>query len=257
MAIQVGKLDVPAQLSGGESFLSDKHALFFRKDSKIPTSFVKGTTRFVLKNSYTPTATGIENEDDKEYYAYEESVNDIGGGIFRVNTKYAKVPETHYTLEVLNIPYLKFRGVSSITGGAITINTAYLFNFLNVQSIKDVKFFNEDGFTSEEEKGGTINVSCRVKHEYQLLEINDLASGNLDGLQFEVSSEPNSFGDGLMNCGYIGGANDPIVNVNIDSNQVFTFSSANPSPKVRIASGVYAGNIYFKKTFQIIQNVVV
>jgi len=255
MAIQSGKLDVPSSLESGELFLSDKHASFFRKDSKIPTSFVKGTTSFVLKNSYTPTATGIENDKDKGYYAYEESVTDMGGGIFKVNTKYAKVPETHYTLQVLNIPYFKFRGVASITGGSITINTAYLFNFLNVQSAKDVKFFNEDGFSSKEEKGGTINVSCRVKHEYQLVEIDELATGNLDALTFEVSTASNSFGDGVMNCGYIGKDDDPVVNVNIDSTQNFEFSSSNPSPKIKIASGVYAGNIYFKKTFQIIQNV--
>jgi len=240
--------------------LADPNANFFRKDPQIPDSLVISQTTFIDKADYTPTATGTEIASPySAYYLYEEAVTDIGGGIFRVVGKYAKVPDTWYSFETLNIPYTKFLGISLLSAGSIIINTSYLFNFLNVQSIEDVKFFNEDGFTDSEQKNGTINVACRVKHEYVLVPAANVFDGNIADsvISFEVSTAANVFSDGKLNCGYIQRNGDPQSNVNIDNESTFSFSNAQPSSKVQIASGVYAGNIYYKHTFNIVRDVVV
>ncbi len=247
--------DFPSGLSNG-AVESDPNANYFRKDSSIPTSFVISTTSFVEKSNFKHTKIGAESESNKKYYAFEESLTDIGGGVFKVTTKYAAVPETWYSYESINIPYLKFSGLSVVGGGKITINTTYLFNFLNVQSIADVNFFNEDGYTSFEEKSGTINVACRVKHEYVLLKPEDIKSGNID-MAFDVSIDSISFGDGKYNCGYMMRDGDPQVNENIDKESTFNFATSSPSPKVRIASGIYAGVIYYKHTYEIIDDVTI
>ncbi len=247
--------DIPSAMVEGKVEL-DPNSNFFRKDSKIPTSNVVCTASYVDKSNYVPTIIGEEHEVHKLHYAYEESLTDIGGGFFKVDTRYAQVPDTWYSFETINIPYLKFRGLSVISGGSITINTAYLFNFLNVQSISDVSFFNEDGYTNFEEKSGTINVACRIKHEYVLLTEEDISNGTIDDkMAFTASSDANSFGDGKFNCGYFMKADDPQNNVSIDKESTFTFTAEAPSPKVRISSGVYAGIIYYKNSYEIVSDV--
>lgn len=249
--------DIPPAMVEGKVEV-DPNSNFFRKDSKIPTSNVVCTASYVDKSNYVQTIIGEEHEVHKLHYAYEESLTDIGGGFFKVDTKYAKVPDTWYSFETINIPYLKFRGLSVISGGSITINTSYLFNFLNVQSISDVSFFNEDGYTNFEEKSGTINVACRVKHEYVLLTEEDIATGSIDDkMAFTASDDENSFGDGAFNCGYLLRSGDPQINVPIDELSIFAFTGEAPSPKVRISSGVYAGVIYYKNSYEIVSNVVV
>lgn len=249
--------DLPGEVtSSPQGLLADPNSNLFRKDPRCSTSNVIVTTSFVDKANYTPTNVGEPNEKKPEFFAYEETVSDIGGGIFKITTRYAQVPETWYSFASINIPYLKFRGVSVLTAGGITINTAYLFNFLNIQSSADLKFFNIDGFTSTEEKSGTINVACRIKHEYVKLDIENIKSGDgLDAMKFEEFSTDNDFGDGPYNCGYFLLAGDPQANEAIDKESTFAFTSASPSPKVKIESGVYAGNIYFKNTYQIIGDV--
>ena len=247
--------DLPGELISGEAEL-DPNSNFFKKDSSIPTSDVVATVSYVDKANYSPLVVGLESDVHKLHYAYEESVADIGNGFFRVTTRYAKVPDTWYSFESINIPYLKFRGVSIIGGGGITIGTAYLFNFLNVQSIADVNFFNEDAYTSFEEKSGTINVACRVKHQYVLLLKEEIKDGNIDTkMSFATSSSGNSYGDGAFNVGYMQRDGDPTVNVSIDTLSNFVFTAADPSPKIRIASGIYAGNIYYKHTYEIVSTV--
>ncbi len=249
------KADLPSALDNGK-LVVDSKANFFRKDPRCPTSFVIGETSFVTKDNYDAVDIGEPSTKNTDHYAYEETVSDIGGGVLKITTRYAAVPETWYSFESLNIPYLKFRGVSVLTAGSITLNTAYLFSFLNVQSSADLKFFNEDGFTSVEEKSGTINVACRVKNEYVLLEGTDIKSGNIPNtMEFAVETGSNIFGDGKFNCGYFMRSDDPQTNEAIDKETEFTFSTSEPSPKVKIESGVYAGNIYFKKTYQIVANV--
>ncbi len=247
--------DLPSTLVDGEKTL-DPNSNYFKKDSSIPTSDVIATVSYVDKANYIPLLVGEENEVHKLHYAYEETLSDIGGGFFKVTTRWAKIPDTWYSFESINIPYLKFRGVSIIGGGGITIGTAYLFNYLNVQSISDVNFFNEDGYTSFEEKSGTINVACRVKHEYVLLTAEEIKDGNIDTkMAFAVSQDENSFADGEFNVGYMLRTGDPQVNVSIDTETAFAFKTDAPSPKVRIASGIYAGNIYYKHTYEIVSTV--
>tara|TARA_Y100000114_G_scaffold37024_1_gene32591 strand:+ start:4376 stop:5155 length:780 start_codon:yes stop_codon:yes gene_type:complete len=250
--------DLPSGLEE-TGLVTDAYANFFKKDPQIPDSFVIAETSFIGKENYTPIATGTVSSthqaEGSEYYAYEESVNDIGGGIFRVTTRYAKVPSTWYSFETLNIPYVKFRGVSVVAAGGITINSAFLYNYLNVQSISDVKFFDEDGFTDSEEKTGTINVACRVKHDYLKIDSTEVSSGAISTIDFPVSSSATSFGDGPLNCGYIQRSGDPQENVGIDTESTFTFTNTNPSPKIKIESGVYAGHIYYRHTHEIVRDV--
>ena len=252
------KADIPSQLESG-MLQVDPNANIFRKDPQNPTSLVIVTTSFVQKSDYIDEQTpiGEAHPTQNTFYAYEETVSDVGGGFFEVKTRYAQVPDTWYSFESINIPYVKFLGLSTISAGAIVINTTYLYNFLNVPSIADVKFFNEDGFTSVEEKTGTINVACRVKHEYALATLETLKSGDIAStvIDFSVSTAANVFGDGPLNCGYIMRNGDPQSNMSIDSESTFTFTNINPSSKVRIASGIYVGIIYYKNTYEIVRDV--
>jgi len=235
----------------------DETSNFFIKDSKIPKSYVVVEKFAQNKGVYEPALNGTAHPKKTDYFLYEEGVKDIGNGIFEIEAKYAAVPPVWYSFETLNIPYLKFKGLSVIGGGSITINTSYLFNYLNVQSIGDVNFFNEDAYTSFEEKSGTINVACRVKHEYVNVPDEQVLSGDILQMNFDISSDLNSYGDGAFNCGYFLRDADPQVNVSIDQESTFQFETSTPSPKVRIASGVYAGNIYYKHTYEIIAPVTI
>ena len=74
-------------------------------------------------------------------------------------------------------------------------------------------------------------------------------------MSFATSSSGNSYGDGAFNVGYMQRDGDPTVNVSIDTLSNFVFTAADPSPKIRIASGIYAGNIYYKHTYEIVSTV--
>jgi len=234
----------------------DDTSNFFIKDSKIPDSYVIVETAVQSKQDYEPTNAGVAHPTKTDYFLYEETVTDIGGGLFKIQSKYAIVPKTWYDFEVIQLPYLKFWGLSVIGGGGISIGTSYLWAYLNVQSTDDLFFFNTEGFTDSKEKSGTINAACRIKYEYEIIELEQKQSGEIN-LPFEVSANAQSFGDGEYNCGYFGQEENPTENVNIDEEKIFTYSPTDPSPKVRIESGVYLGNIYYRKTYELIGEITV
>jgi hypothetical protein len=238
--------------SGRDQRISlDENANYFFKDTNIPESYVIVETSAQAKESYDPTATGTPHPKKTDYYLYEESVTDIGGGLFKIESKYAAVPPTWYDFQVIQLPYLKFWALSVIGGGGISIGTTYLSAWLNVQSTADLFSFNADGFTDSKEKSGTINAACRVKCEYVLVTLEEKKTGIID-LAFPVSSSTESYGDGEYNCGYFGAETNPLQDEPIDFLVTFPFTSADPSPKVRIETGLYLGTIYYRKTYELI-----
>ena len=235
-------------------FELDQTANFYLKDSNIADSYVIVETSAQAKDSYDPTPAGTPHPRKTKYYLFEETVQDIGGGLFKIQSKYAIVPTTWYDFEVIQLPYLKFWGLSVIGGGGISIGTSYLSAFLNVQSTDDLYFFNTEGFTDSKSKSGTINAACRIKYDYDLITLAQKQSGQIN-LPFDVSTDSQSFGDGAYNCGYFGASTNPETNESIDHPVTFTFTATSPSPKVRIESGVYVGNIYYRKTYELIGTV--
>ena len=233
----------------------DEYSNYYLKDSRIPDSYVITETLSQSKESYEPNPAGREHPSKRNFFLFEEKVTDIGGGLFKISANYAKTPDPWYGFESIQLPYLKFWGLSVIGGGGITIGTSYLSSFLNVQSTDDLFFFNTEGFTDSKTKSGTINVACRVKYDYDIVDLSQKTGGNIE-IPFEVGGS-NSFGDGAYNCGYFGNDRNPIKNANIDEQVSFAFSIGNPSPKVKIESGVYLGNIYYRKTYQIIGNITI
>jgi hypothetical protein len=240
--------------SRGQRISLDETSNFYLKDSNIADSYVIVETAAQEKSSYDPQAAGTKHPKKNDYYLFEETVTDIGGGLFKIQSKYASVPTTWYDFEVIQLPYLKYWGLSVIGGGGITVGTSYLWGYLNVQSTDDLFYFNSEGFTDSKTKSGTINAACRIKYDYEIIDLTAKQNGNID-LPFETSSDSQSFGDGAYNCGYFGASSNPKTNENIDNEIPFSFSTSSPSPKVRIESGVYVGNIYYRKTYQLIGTV--
>lgn len=244
--------DTPSPLT--DRIELDLSSNFFIKDPNIPGSYVVVEKSAQDKSSYEPTEIGTAHKTRTDYYLYEESVSDMGNGMFEITSKYAIVPPTSYTFDVIQLPYLKFWGLSVVGSGPITIGTSYLYTFLNVQSSEDLKYFSTDGFVNTREKSGTINAACRVETSFSIVELQKRKSGEID-LSFPYSSDSNSYGDGEYNCGYFGNSLNPEQNKYIDDTQTYDFTASNPSPKVKIETSLYAGNIFSQKTYEIIGQV--
>ncbi len=231
-------LDVPSALGGDNKQVVDENANFFRHDVNIPTSFVRTETAFQQKQSYEPLDIGIEHEKHKGFFSYDESILDIGGGFFKITTKYAKVPETHYTFQAISVPYLKFTGTTITGSGPIVIVETFLFGFLNLQAIEDVRNFDEETYASTETKQGTVNCVVRVKCEYKDAPYEQVKDGTL--APFDIKTADYLENDENGNQG------------SIDNTLTFPFTTAVPSDPIKYESGKYLGNIYYQKTFEIV-----
>jgi hypothetical protein len=115
--------DFPSELTSRLTL--DQNANFFLKDPQIPQSYVIVEKEAQLKTSYSPAAIGTHHSTATTYYLYEESVSDVGNGIFEITSKYAAVPPTWYSYESFNIPYLKYLGIQVTGSGPITITQSF------------------------------------------------------------------------------------------------------------------------------------
>ena len=210
------KLDVPSALSGDEKFVSDPNANFFRHDVNIPTSFVRTENSFQQKIAYEPMEIGVEHTTHKGFFSYDESVSDIGGGFFKITTKYAKVPDTHYTFQAISVP----------------------FGYLNVQAIEDVRNFDEDSYVSTETKQGTVNCVVRVKCEYKEVPFEEITNGTLTPFDIKTADYIEHPDNGASGS--------------IDNTLTFDFSAESQSDPIKYESGKYLGNIYYQKTYEIV-----
>ena len=232
------KLDVPSALSGDEKFVSDPNANFFRHDVNIPTSFVRTENSFQQKIAYEPMEIGVEHTTHKGFFSYDESVSDIGGGFFKITTKYAKVPDTHYTFQAISVPYLKFTGTTVTGSGPIVIVDTFLFGYLNVQAIEDVRNFDEDSYVSTETKQGTVNCVVRVKCEYKEVPFEEITNGTLTPFDIKTADYIEHPDNGASGS--------------IDNTLTFDFSAESQSDPIKYESGKYLGNIYYQKTYEIV-----
>lgn len=232
--------DVPSALTARLTL--DENANFFIKDPQIPQSYVVVEKEAQFKSSYTPTAIGTAHSTKTQYYLYEESVTDIGNGIFEITSRYAAVPPTWFSYESFNIPYLKYLGVRITGGGAITLVDKIFYSYLNAQSIEDIRNFDEEIYANSFEKSGTINVPVRVKHEYYLAPLSSVLDGTFTGLNISNTDYISYSGNGAVNTIGI----DDVIN--------YGFSPSQPSPPVFYEAGKYIGNIYFKKTYEIVND---
>lgn len=235
----VNNSDVPSALTNRLTL--DQNANFFLKDPQIPQSYVIVEKEAQLKTSYTPNPVGTAHPTKTTYYLYEESVTDIGNGLFEITSRYAAVPPTWYSYESFNVPYLKYLGIQVTGGGPITIVQSYFYSYLNAQSIEDIRNFDEEIFANSFEKSGTINVPVRVKHEYFLAPLASVLNGNFTGLN-------------ISNTDYISYSSNGSTTIGIDDVINYGFTPSAPSPPVLFEAGKYIGNIYFKKTYEIVNN---
>ena len=221
----------------------DENANFFIKDPNIPESYVIVEKSAQDKISYEPTEVGNAHPTKSDYFLYEESVSDIGNGIFEITSRYAKTPPTWYSFEAQNIPFTKFVGVTVTGSGAIVITESFKFAWLNLQGIEDVRNFNENVYASTEQKQGSVNCVVRVKHEYQTATLEAIKNGSLAPFSIQTASYiPND------DNGEIG---------NIDEDMTFTFTPSDPSDPIKYEAGKYAGNIYYNKTYEIVSQFIV
>jgi hypothetical protein len=221
----------------------DENANYFIKDTNIPKSYVIVEASFQDKASYEPLDIGKPHPKKPTYFLYEESVTDIGGGLFRIESKYAIVPNTWYSFEAQNIPFTKFAGLSIVGSGSIVISTSYKFAWLNLQGIEDVRNFNENVYASTETKQGSINCVVRIKNEYMsvpqpLIESGALAPFAIDTAGYEQNDQNGTVG-------------------NIDDDMTFTFTTSAPSKPIKYEAGKYVGNIYYNKTYQIVSTFII
>jgi hypothetical protein len=221
----------------------DLEANFFIKDPNIPESYVIVEKSAQNKGSYTPTAIGVPHKTRKKYFLYEESVRDIGNGIFEIESKYAVEPPTWYSFEAMQIPFTKFSGTTVTGGGSIVIRQSFKFGWLNLQGISDVRNFNENNYVTTENKQGSINCVVRVKHEYKSADFNMIKAGTLTPFTITTASYEANVENGSLG--------------NIDDDLTFNFTNAAPSDPIKYESGKYTGNIYFQKTFEIVSNFVI
>jgi len=221
----------------------DENAKFFFKDPNIPESYVIVETSAQSKESYEPTKIGVPHPKKSDYFLYEESTSDIGGGLFKIESKYAVVPSTWYSFEAQNVPFTKFVGVTVTGSGPIIITTSEVFAWLNLQGIEDVRNFDENIFASTEQKSGSINCVVRVKHEYASVPIDQIQSGTLAPFTIATADyEPNEQNG---------------TEGNIDTDMTFDFAVGTPSKPIKYEAGKYAGNIYYNKTFDIVSSFIV
>ena len=221
----------------------DENANFFIKDTNIPGSYAIVETSAQSKGSYKPTEIGTAHPKQTKYFLYEESVTDIGGGLFKIQSKYAIVPPTWYSFEAQNIPFTKFVGVTVTGSGAIIITQSFKFAWLNLQGIEDVRNFDENVYASTEQKNGSVNCVVRVKNEYKDSPIAEIQGGTLTPFTIATAGyEPND------QNGSEG---------NIDEDMTFEFSVGTPSLPIKYEAGKYVGNIYYNKTFEIVSQFIV
>lgn len=231
--------DIPSSLTSRITL--DQNANFFLKDTQIPESYVVVEKEAINKVSYIPGTIGTAHSTKTTYYLYEESVTDIGNGIFEITSRYAAVPPTWYSYESFNVPYLKYLGIQVTGSGPITIVQSFFYSYLNAQSIEDIRNFDESIFANSFSKSGTINVPVRVKHEYYLAPFTQVLNGTFTGLN-------------ISNTDYISYTNNGSTTIGIDDPITYAFSPTTASDAVFYEAGKYIGNIYFKKTYQIINN---
>lgn len=228
--------DMPESLAGRVELDSD--ANFFIKDPQIPESYVIVEKSAQNKSSYTPLPIGTTHKTKKTYFLYEESVRDMGNGVFGIESKYAIVPKTWYSFEAQSIPFTKFAGITVTGGGSISIVSSFKFGWLNLQGIEDVRDFDENVYASSEQKQGSINCVVRVKHEYASATLEKIQNGTLSPFTIGTAGyEANS-------------ANGSIGN--IDELLTFNFSNSSPSQPIKFEAGKYIGNIYYNKTYEIV-----
>jgi len=234
--------DVPSNLSSRITL--DADANFFIKDTQIPGSFVAVEKQVQNKADYVPQDIGTAHPTRTNYSLYEETVRDIGNGLFEIESKYAAIPTSPwYSFEAMQVPFTKFAGTTVTGSGAVVIRQTFLFGWLNLQGIEDVRDFNENVYVSSETKQGSINCVVRVKHEYAASPLSEIQNGNLAPFSIETADyEPNP------NNGNQG---------NIDDDLTFTFTTSAPSEPIKFEAGKYIGNIYFQKTFEIVSTFVI
>ena len=221
----------------------DSEANFFIRDAQIPESYAIVEKSAQNKSSYQPTKIGTPHKTRKTYFLFEESVRDIGNGIFSIESKYAIVPKTWYSFESQSIPFTKFAGITITGGGNITIVSSYLFGWLNLQGIEDVRDFNEGAYASSEQKQGSINCVVRVKNEYASASIEQIQAGTLSPFTVGTAGYEANSQNGLSG--------------NIDNDLTFTFTNTNPSQPIKFEAGKYIGNIYYNKTYEIVSQFVI
>ncbi len=221
----------------------DLEANFFIKDPQIPESYVIVEKSAQNKDSYKPTAIGTAHKTQTKYFLYEESVSDIGNGIFEITSKYAIVPPTWYSFEAQSIPFTKFAGITVTGSGSAVITESFVYAWLNLQGIEDVRNFDESVFASTEQKSGSINCVVRVKHEYESASLESIKNGSLTPFTIETAGY-----EANPNNGNIG---------NIDDDLTFTFTTGSPSNPIKFEAGKYIGNIYFNKTYEIVSTFVI
>jgi hypothetical protein len=221
----------------------DQTSNFFIKDPQIPGSYVVVEKEAQNKGSYVPQDIGTVHPTKTTYFLFEESVRDIGNGIFEIESKYAIVPPTWYSFEAQSVPFTKFVGVTITGSGPIVLTTSTLYGWLNLQGIDDVRNFDENVFASTEQKSGSINCVVRVKHEYAKSDLTKIQSGSLT--PFSIAT-----------AGYEANVNNGNVG-NIDTDLTFNFTTATPSNPIKFEAGKYIGNIYYNKTYEIVSDFVI
>jgi len=225
----------------------DPHVNYFLISSDIPESYAVVEKEVQDKDSYNPDAVKIGTAHPTAglatYLKYEETVKDIGNGLFEISTKYAKPPSTWYSFQAESIPFTKFAGITVTGSGSVVITQSFLFGWLNLQGIEDVRDFNEGVYASSEQKQGSINCVVRVKHEYASSSLEQIQAGTLTPFTIETAGY-----EGNTANGNIG---------NIDDDLTYNFNNANPSNPIKFEAGKYAGNIYYNKTYEIVSNFVI
>jgi hypothetical protein len=233
--------DVPTTLAARITL--DANSNFFIRDSQIPESYAIVEKQVQNKANYTPTAIGTVHPTLTTYSLFEESVRDIGNGLFEIESKYANKPSTWYSFEAQSIPFTKFVGITITGSGPIVITTSSLYGWLNLQGIEDVRNFNENVFASTEQKSGSINCVVRVKHEYNTASLEEIQNGSLAPFSIQTA-------------GYEANPNNGNVG-NIDTNLPFNFTTSDPSNPIKFEAGKYIGNIYYNKTYEIVSTFVI
>jgi len=225
----------------------DPNANYFLISPDIPESYAVVEREVQNKSAYNPNAVEIGTAHPtpglNTYLKYEETVNDIGNGLFEISTKYAKPPPTWYSFEAMSIPFTKFAGTTVTGSGNVVIRSTFKFGWLNLQGIGDVRDFDETNYVTSENKQGSINCVVRVKHEYAVSTFSSVKDGSL--VPFSIQTAGYEANDQNGTAG------------NIDDDLTFEFTNADPSDPIKYESGKYRGNIYFQKTFEIVSSFVI
>ncbi len=235
--------DMPANSPLTGRVTLDQEANRFIKDPNIPESYVVVEKSVQNKGAYVPTPIGTAHPTLTTYFLYEESVSDIGNGIFEIDSKYAVVPPTWYSFESQSIPFTKFGGLTITGSGTIIIKTKYLFSWLNLQGIEDVRNFDENVYAATAQKQGSINCVVRVKNQYAAASLTAIKDGSLN--PFTIAT-----------AGYEANPQNGVVG-DIDDDMTFSFTPAAPSNPIKFEAGKYVGNIYYNKTYEIVSTFVI